>query len=100
MGRFEAEELAVTGEKFFPLYQKGKIFRANWKTILISLITGEPVSVIFGDHEDLYISYLFCFSFAIDNAKPTCLDLVNSNIYSCILSLLKLKLQRLFWFIN
>ena len=38
----------------------------------------------FGDHEDLYIcSYLF------NNAKTTSFDCVNSNIYSCILSLLK-----------
>ena len=30
------------------------------------------------------------FSFVIYNAKTTCLDCVNSSIYSCILSLLKL----------
>ena len=31
-------------------------------------------------------SSLFYFSFVIENAKPNCLDCVNSNIYSCILS--------------
>ena len=38
--------------------------------------------------DDLYnSSSLFCFSFVIDNAN---LDCENSNIYSCILSLLNL----------
>ena len=51
------------------------------------------------DHEDLYISSsLFYFNFVIDDAKQTCLDCVNSNIYSCILSLL--KLHRIFWFMK
>ena len=36
------------------------------------------------------ISSSFYFSFAIDNAKPTCLNCVNSNIYSWILSFFKL----------
>ena len=53
----------------------------------------------FGDHEDLYItSSLFYLSFVIDNAKPTSLDCENSNIYSCILQLL--KLHETFWFMN
>ena len=60
------------------------------------VLTDEPMSALclqhyFGDHENLYISSsFFYFSFVIDNAKPTCLDCVNSNIYSFILSLLKL----------
>ena len=41
---------------------------------------------------------LFYFSFVIDNAKPACLDCVNSNIYSSILSFL--KLHRSSWFTN
>ena len=44
----------------------------------------------FGDHKNLYISSLFCFSFVTDNAKPTCLNCVNNTTYNCILSLLKL----------
>ena len=51
----------------------------------------------FGDHKNLCISSLFCFSFVIDNAKPTYLDCVNSNIYSCILSLLKVTQVILFY---
>ena len=52
----------------------------------------------FGDHEDLYISSsLFYFSFVIDNAKSTSLDCENSNIYSCILSLLKLTKHSDLW---
>ena len=40
---------------------------------------------------DLYnSSSLFYFSFVIDNAKQTSLDIENSNTYSCILSLLNL----------
>ena len=34
----------------------------------------------------------------IDHTKPTCLDCVNSNIYSFMLSLLKLHWT--FWFMN
>ena len=42
-------------------------------------------------------SSLFHFSFVLE-AKATLLDCVNSNIYSCILSLL--KLHEAFWFLN
>ena len=46
----------------------------------------------FGDYENLYIpSSFFYFSFVIDNAEPTCLNCVNSNIYSLILLLLELR---------
>ena len=46
----------------------------------------------------IYIpSSLFHFSFVIE-AEPTFLDCMNSNIYSCILSLL--KLHKTFWFMN
>ena len=95
-GLIQSRRISCNWGKNFPIISKRKDFQSQLKKLLISLITGEPVSVIFGDHEDLYISYLFCFSFVIDTAKPVCLDLVNSNIYSCILTLLKLKLQRLF----
>ena len=60
------------------------------------VITGEPMSALclqhyFDGHENFYISSSsFYFSFVIDNAKPTYLDCVNSNICSFILSLLKL----------
>ena len=48
---------------------------------------------------DLYnSSSLFYFSFVIDNAKQTSLDCENSNIYSCILSLL--NLHEAFWFMS
>ena len=67
------------------------------------VLTDEPMSALclqhyFGDHENLYISAFFYFNFLIDNAKSNCLDCVNSNIYSCILSLLKLHVK--FCFMN
>ena len=43
-----------------------------------------------------YFFFFILFHFVIDNSKPTCLDCV--NIYSCILSLL--KLQGTFCFMN
>ena len=47
---------------------------------------------------NIYISSsLFQFSFVIE-AKPIFLECVNSNIYSCILSFL--KLHQTFWFMN
>ena len=49
--------------------------------------------------EDLHISSsLFYYRFVIDTAKPTSLVCVNSNIYSCILPLL--KLGGTFWFMT
>ena len=86
------------GKKCLSIISKGKVFIADRKNSLCrSLLVNRSVSIplclqdYFGDHEDLYFSCsLFCFSFVIDNAKPTCLDYVNSNIYSCILLLLKL----------
>ena len=37
----------------------------------------------------IFLLLIYFFSFVIDNAKPACLDCVNSNIYSCILWFLK-----------
>ena len=65
--------------------------RTEWVT---AVITGELVSAFMY----IYISSLFYFSFFNDNAKPTCLNFMNSNIYSCILPLLKLHLT--FCFMN
>ena len=84
------------GKTFCLIISKGKIFRADRKKslycyLLVSRCQQLCLQHYFGDHEDLYIfSSLFCFSFVINNTKPTSLDCVNSNIYSCILSLLKL----------
>ena len=89
------------GKKFYSVISKGKIFRADRKKSF-AVIVGEPVSALFlqhyfVDHEGLFISSsLFYFSFVIDNGKPTYLDCV--NIYSCIVSLL--KLQGTFCFMN
>ena len=89
--------------RIFLIISKGKIFRADQKRnpyIVNNWRAGVSKYTIhyFGDHKDFYISSLFYFSFVIDNAKPTCLDCVNSNIYSCLLSLL--KLHGAFWFMN
>ena len=75
--------------------QKERFLDPVEKNHNVMLITGEPVSATisiahFGDYEDLYPSSSFYLSFVTDYAKPTCLDYINSNIYSCILSLLKL----------
>ena len=89
------------GKEIYLIISKGKIFRAN-QNKCFAVITGELVSALclqqyFGDHKDLFISSsLFYFSFVIDNAKPT--SLYCMNIYSCILSLL--KLQGTFCFMN
>ena len=92
IGRFDAEKLAVTGRKKL-IISKGKVFRADRKKLQQLYLQH-----YFGDHKDLYISSLFYFNFVIDNAKPTYLDGVNSNICSCIFSLL--KFQGTFCFMN
>ena len=101
IGWFEAE-LAVTGEKLFRLSQKERFLEPIKKNPYIVNYWWAGVRNYvwhyFGDHEDLYISSLFYFTFVIDNAKLTCFDCVNSNIYSCILSFL--KLHRTFWVMN
>ena len=61
----------------------------------ISPVTGELVSAtmsiaLFRWSQNLYISCLFYYSFINDNAKPTSLNCVNSNICSFILPYLKL----------
>ena len=72
---------------------KGKMFKADRKKLLISLITGEPVPATTAPswwlRRLIYFFSLFYFSFAINNARPACRDCVN-NMYSFILSLLKL----------
>ena len=66
---------------------KVKIFKANRKKSLYRVSNYSTILVV----TEIYISSsLFYFSFFIDNMKPTCLYCVNSDIYSCILSLLKL----------
>ena len=52
------------GKTFVSVISKEKIFRAYQKKILISLITGEPVSAaistaLFGDYEDLFLPLYF-----------------------------------------
>ena len=97
---FKAEKLAVTWGKKFD-YLKRKVFIADRKKFLTSLITSEQAyvySTILVITRNLCVSSLFYFSFAIDNARARCLDCVNSNIYSCILSLF--KLHGTIWFMN
>ena len=72
---FEAEKLAVTWGKKFD-YLKRKVFIADRKKFLISLITSEQAyvySTILVITRNLYVSSLFYFSFAIDNARTSCL---------------------------
>ena len=85
-------------------WEKKFFSQLSQKERFLEPITVEPVSAtvsigLFWWSRRLYISSsLFYFIFVVDNAKPTCLDCVNSNIYSCILSLLKLHGR--FWFMN
>ena len=91
-------------KNFFDYLKRKKFLEPIAKNPYTVVITGEPMSALclrhyFGYHENLYISCsFFYFSFVINNAKPTCFDCVNSNIYSCILSLL--KLHGTFYFMN
>ena len=90
---------AVIGEDFNYYYcLKRKDFYSRSKKILIplQLLVSRCQHLCqkhyFYDHKDLYISSsLFYFSFVIINTKTktTCLNCVNGNIYSYILSLLK-----------
>ena len=68
MSRFKAEKLGVTGEKVFSIISKGKIFRADRKKILV-------VTKIY-----IFLLFYFTLNFVTDNAKPKCLDCLNSNI--------------------
>ena len=64
------------------IISKWKGFRADWKKSLFRYNYWQLYLYhYFGDREDLYISSLFYFSFAIANAKLTCLDDMNRNIY-------------------
>ena len=85
----------------FRLSQKENVL--DPEKVLILLITCELVSAtmsiaLFRDHKDLYISSSLFYSSFVIETKPTFLDCVNRNIYSCILSLLKLR--KTFWFMN
>ena len=89
--------------KKFSIISKGKIFRADrkksvYRYLLVSQCQQLCLWHYFDVNKDLYIFSLFYFSFITDNAKPTGLDCVSSNICSCILSLL--KLSRTFWLTN
>ena len=61
------------------------------------MITGEPVSatmsiaLFWWSSAFIYFFFFILLQFFIDNVKPASLDCVNSNIYSYILSLLKLS---------
>ena len=85
---------AVNRELFFIISKRDR------KKIFMSLITCELVSATIAlfRWSRGFIYFLIYFSFVIDNAKPTWLDCVNSNIYSSILSLL--KLHGSCWFTN
>ena len=85
IGRFEAEELTITEEKSFWLSQRERFLATIEKNLYWWASVYSTILVI--------TELQFCC-----NAKPTCLDCVNSNIYSCILSLLKLQVT--FWFMN
>ena len=94
IGRFEGEELAVTEEKSFWLSQRERFLETIEK-----ILTGEPMSkaLFWWSRRSIYFFFFIFLQFCC-NAKPTCLDYVNSNIYSRILSLLKLHVT--FWFMN
>ena len=104
--KFEAEKLVVlTGD--LSIISIGKVLKADLKKSFFVINTGEPVSATMSitlfwlSRRYIYIYiyiyiyvyiyfFLFYFIIVIDDVKPTYLDSVNSNIYSCILSLLKL----------
>ena len=74
---------------------KRKSYKSWSKNPYFVINTGQPVSatksitLCWWSRRFIYF-FLFYFSIVIDNAKPTYFDSVNSNIYSFILSLLKL----------
>ena len=101
----QSRKISFNWENFFVwLSQKERFLEPMEKNPYIFNYCGVGVSnyvsiAPFCDHEGLYFaSSLFYFSFAIDNAKAICLDCLNSNIYSCMFSLL--KLHGTFWFMN
>ena len=80
-------------KKFVSIISKGKIFRAYNKNPYIVNYWWTGVSNYFYS-TILVITKIYIFLhlyFTSVYAKPTCLDCVHSNIYSCILSLLKLQ---------
>ena len=84
---------ALTGD--LSIISKGKVIKADPKNPYFVINTGQPVSAtksitLFWWSRRFIYFFLFYFSIVIDNAKPTYFDSVNSNIYSFILSLLKL----------
>ena len=92
--KFEAEKLVVlTGD--LSIISIGKVLKADLKKSFFCYkywwASISTILVITKIYIYIYIYFfLFYFIIVIDDVKPTYLDSVNSNIYSCILSLLKL----------
>ena len=79
---------------FFQLSRKENFLDSIEKNPYFVIIAGEQVSVTMSLALFLWSQrftyFFFIFSFIIENAKPTCLDYVNNNIYSGIWLLLNL----------
>ena len=73
---------------FSRLSQKEKLLEPIEKNSYFMIITGETVpatiSIVLFRWLQRFIYLFFIYSFIIGNAKPTCLDSVNNNIYSGI----------------
>ena len=73
---------------FFRLSQKEKLLEPIEKNPYFVIVTSEMVpatmSIALFRWSQRFIYFFFIFSFVIGNAKPTCLDCVNNNIYSGI----------------
>ena len=88
--KFEAEKLAVlTGDLSLKADLKKSFFCYKYWWASISNYVYNTILVMTKIYIYIYF-FLFYFIIVIDDVKPTYLDSVNSNIYSCILSLLKL----------
>ena len=72
-----------------------KKFRLSQKEIFLEPIQKSPCIV---NYLWAGVSNYICSIILVITKRPTFLDCVNSNIYSCILSLL--KLHKKFWFMN
>ena len=103
---FEAEKLVVTGEtNFFSwLSQKERTLKQIEKNAYIVNYWSTKLCLCHYVYSTILVITMICiflllyFTFVIDNLKPTSLDCVNNNIYSCILSLL--NCTETFWFMH
>ena len=89
------KNFAITGDRNFQLSPKNRVLEPIEKKSVDCYVYS---TILVITKSSQYISSLFYFSFIVYNAKPAWLDCVNSNIYSWILSLL--KLHRTFCYMN